>query len=112
MTGSFTYVKMRGYYSRLPSDSQLFCYKLNTHHVFLMEIIELGEGEFSWTNFGPADSHSGPEAAVDPGAIAAYASQHPRSSISPVAFQTTLLLREQQQPNTGWTPTTTCLIAS
>ena len=34
-------------------------------------------GEFSWTNFGPADSHSGPEAAVDPGALAAYASQHP-----------------------------------
>jgi mannosyltransferase len=34
-------------------------------------------GEFSWTNFGPADSHSGPEAAVDLGALAAYASQHP-----------------------------------
>ncbi len=33
-------------------------------------------GEFSWTTFGPANAHSGPEAAVDPGALAAYASQH------------------------------------
>jgi mannosyltransferase len=33
-------------------------------------------GEFSWTNFGPANPHSGPEAAVDPAALAAYASQH------------------------------------
>jgi mannosyltransferase len=34
-------------------------------------------GEFSWTTFGPANPHSGPEAAVDPVALAAYASQHP-----------------------------------
>jgi len=34
-------------------------------------------GEFSWATFGPANPHSGPEAAVDPGALAAYASQHP-----------------------------------
>jgi mannosyltransferase len=34
-------------------------------------------GEFSWTNFGPANPRSGPEAAVDPVALAAYASQHP-----------------------------------
>ena len=33
-------------------------------------------GEFSWTNFGPVNPHSGPEAAVDPSALAAYASQH------------------------------------
>ena len=33
-------------------------------------------GEFSWTNFGPANPKSGPEAAVDPPALAAYASQH------------------------------------
>ncbi|HEX9131660.1 MAG TPA: hypothetical protein VF844_05160, partial [Ktedonobacteraceae bacterium] len=33
-------------------------------------------GEFSWTTFGPANPHSGPEAAVDPAALAAYASQH------------------------------------
>jgi len=35
-------------------------------------------GEFSWANFGPANPRSGPEAAVDPGALAAYAAQHPR----------------------------------
>jgi len=35
-------------------------------------------GEFSWTNFGPANPRLGPEAAVDPGALAAYAAQHPR----------------------------------
>ncbi len=35
-------------------------------------------GEFSWTNFGPADPRSGPEAAVDPNALAAYAAKHPR----------------------------------
>lgn len=34
-------------------------------------------GEFSWTTFGPANPHSGPEAAVDPVALAAYASRHP-----------------------------------
>ncbi|HEX9132328.1 MAG TPA: glycosyltransferase family 39 protein [Ktedonobacteraceae bacterium] len=34
-------------------------------------------GEFSWTTFGPANPHSGPEAAVDPAVLAAYASQHP-----------------------------------
>ncbi len=34
-------------------------------------------GEFSWATFGPANPHSGPEAAVDPGALTAYASQHP-----------------------------------
>ena len=33
-------------------------------------------GEFSWTNFGPANPNSGPEAAVDPSALSAYASQH------------------------------------
>jgi hypothetical protein len=33
-------------------------------------------GEFSWTNFGPAIPNSGPEAAVDPSALSAYASQH------------------------------------
>jgi mannosyltransferase len=33
-------------------------------------------GEFSWTTFGPANPHSGPEAAVDPVALAAYAAQH------------------------------------
>ncbi|HWZ20369.1 MAG TPA: glycosyltransferase family 39 protein [Ktedonobacteraceae bacterium] len=33
-------------------------------------------GEFSWTNFGPANPHLGAEAAVDPSALAAYASQH------------------------------------
>ena len=33
-------------------------------------------GEFSWTNFGPINPRSGPEAAVDPTAIASYASQH------------------------------------
>jgi hypothetical protein len=33
-------------------------------------------GEFSWTTFGPVNPHSGPETAVDPGALAAYASQH------------------------------------
>jgi mannosyltransferase len=33
-------------------------------------------GEFSWTNFGPVNPNSGPEAAVDPSALAAYASQH------------------------------------
>jgi mannosyltransferase len=33
-------------------------------------------GEFSWTNFGPAIPHLGPEAAVDPSALATYASQH------------------------------------
>jgi mannosyltransferase len=35
-------------------------------------------GEFSWANFGPANPRSGPEAALDPGALAAYAAQHPR----------------------------------
>ncbi len=35
-------------------------------------------GEFSWTNFGPADPRSGPEAAVDPNALMAYAAKHPR----------------------------------
>jgi mannosyltransferase len=35
-------------------------------------------GEFSWPNFGPADPHSGPEAAVDPNALATYAARHPR----------------------------------
>ena len=34
-------------------------------------------GEFSWTNFGLVNPHSGPEAAVEPVALAAYASQHP-----------------------------------
>ena len=34
-------------------------------------------GEFSWANFGPANPRSGPEAAVDPDALAAYAAQHP-----------------------------------
>jgi uncharacterized membrane protein len=33
-------------------------------------------GEFSWSNFGPANSHSGPEAAVNPSTLAAYGSQH------------------------------------
>ena len=33
-------------------------------------------GEFSWTNFGPVNPQSGPEAAVDPSALAAYASLH------------------------------------
>jgi len=33
-------------------------------------------GEFSWTNFGPANPKSGPEAAVDPSALSAYASEH------------------------------------
>jgi len=33
-------------------------------------------GEFSWTTFGPVNPHSGPETAVDPVALAAYASQH------------------------------------
>jgi hypothetical protein len=33
-------------------------------------------GEFSWTTFGPANPRSGPEAAVDPNALAAYASRH------------------------------------
>jgi 4-amino-4-deoxy-L-arabinose transferase-like glycosyltransferase len=35
-------------------------------------------GEFSWASFGPANPRSGPEAALDPGALAAYAAQHPR----------------------------------
>jgi uncharacterized membrane protein len=35
-------------------------------------------GEFSWANFGPADPRSGPEAALDPAALAAYAAKHPR----------------------------------
>ncbi len=33
-------------------------------------------GEFSWANFGPANPQSGPEAAVDPPALSAYASHH------------------------------------
>ena len=33
-------------------------------------------GEFSWKNFGPANPNSGPEAAVDPSALSAYASHH------------------------------------
>ncbi len=33
-------------------------------------------GEFSWTNFGPANATLGPEAAVDPTALSAYASRH------------------------------------
>ncbi len=33
-------------------------------------------GEFSWSNFGPANPRLGAETAVDPTAIAAYASQH------------------------------------
>jgi hypothetical protein len=35
-------------------------------------------GEFSWSNFGPANPRSSPEAALDPDALAAYAAQHPR----------------------------------
>lgn len=35
-------------------------------------------GEFSWTNFGPANPRLGPESAVDPKALAAYAAKHPR----------------------------------
>ncbi len=34
-------------------------------------------GEFSWSTFGPANPDSGPEAAVDPAALATYASHHP-----------------------------------
>ena len=33
-------------------------------------------GEFSWSNFGPANPRLGAETAVDPSALAAYASQH------------------------------------
>ena len=33
-------------------------------------------GEFSWSNFGPANPLLGAETAVDPSALAAYASQH------------------------------------
>ena len=33
-------------------------------------------GEFSWSNFGPANPHLGAETAVDPSALTAYASQH------------------------------------
>ncbi len=33
-------------------------------------------GEFSWSKFGPANPRLGAEAAVDPSALAAYASQH------------------------------------
>ena len=33
-------------------------------------------GEFSWSNFGPANPRLGAESAVDPSALAAYASQH------------------------------------
>ena len=35
-------------------------------------------GEFSWANFGPANPQLGPESAVDPHALAAYAAKHPR----------------------------------
>lgn len=35
-------------------------------------------GAFSWQTFGPANPSSGPFAAVDPQALAAYAAQHPR----------------------------------
>ena len=33
-------------------------------------------GEFSWSNFGPANPRLGAESAVDPSALAAYVSQH------------------------------------
>jgi uncharacterized membrane protein len=33
-------------------------------------------GEFSWTNFGPANPQLGPESAVDPSALTAYASRY------------------------------------
>ena len=33
-------------------------------------------GEFSWSNFGPANPRLGAETAVDPSALAAYVSQH------------------------------------
>jgi len=33
-------------------------------------------GEFSWSNFGPTNPRLGAEAAVDPSALSAYASQH------------------------------------
>ena len=33
-------------------------------------------GEFSWTKFGPANPKLGPESAVDPSALALYASKH------------------------------------
>jgi mannosyltransferase len=35
-------------------------------------------GEFSWSNFGPVNPYSSPEAAVDPNALATYAANHPR----------------------------------
>ena len=35
-------------------------------------------GEFSWASFGPANPRSGPEAALDSGALTVYAGQHPR----------------------------------
>ncbi len=34
-------------------------------------------GAFSWENFGPVDPSAGPQAAVNPSALAAYAAKHP-----------------------------------